>query len=137
MLASGELVAYGEGEHIPAFEAEVSTLFGKEHGVMVNSESSANRLAVKAADLPPGSEVVTSAVTFITTVAPVIQSNLVPVFTDVGMGDYQVDVDQVEDAITEDIEAIYGSQPPGERPGLATAQGTGGRPRPHPHRRFL
>jgi CDP-6-deoxy-D-xylo-4-hexulose-3-dehydrase len=106
VLESGELVAYGEGEHIPAFENEISTLFGKDEGVMVNSGSSANLLAVALADLPPGSEVITPAVTFITTVTPIVQYDLVPVFTDVGISDYQIDVDQVEEAITDDTSAI-------------------------------
>lgn len=81
------------GRHTTTFENRVSSLFGKVHGVMVNSGSSANLLAVELADLEPGTEVITPIVTFSTTVAPLVQRGLTPVFTDVGLGDYQVDVD--------------------------------------------
>ena len=54
-------------------------LFAKRHGVMVNSGSSANYLAVELLDLPPDAEVVTPALTFATTVAPLVRAGLVPV----------------------------------------------------------
>jgi CDP-6-deoxy-D-xylo-4-hexulose-3-dehydrase len=94
------------GPYTDEFQEEVSDLFGKEYGVMVNSGSSANLLATEILDLPPGAEVITPLVTFSTTVAPLIQKGLVPVFVDIGVGDYQLDIDQVEEAITEDTGAI-------------------------------
>jgi dTDP-4-amino-4,6-dideoxygalactose transaminase len=78
------------------FEVRVSALFGKAHGVMVNSGSSANLLAIASLDLPPGSEVITPALTFSTTVAPLVQRGLVPAFVDVEPDTYCVDADQVE-----------------------------------------
>ncbi len=65
------------------FEAEVAALLGHRHGVFTNSGSSANLLALAALELPPGSEVITPALTFATTVAPLLQRQLVPVFVDV------------------------------------------------------
>jgi len=88
------------GKFTNEFESRVSSLFGKSHGVMVNSGSSANLLAVEVASLPPGTEVVTPVVTFSTTVTPLLQKGLTPVFVDVGLGDYQIDVDQMKEAIT-------------------------------------
>ena len=94
------------GPYTDEFQKNVSDLFGKEHGVMVNSGSSANLLATEILNLPPGTEVITPIVTFSTTVAPLVQKGLVPVFVDVGVGDYLIDIDQVEEAITEDTGAL-------------------------------
>ena len=52
------------------FEKKVSAIFGKEAGIFVNSGSSANLLAIESLKLPPGSEVLTPALTFSTTLAP-------------------------------------------------------------------
>lgn len=94
------------GEYTETFEERVSSIFGKSHGVMVNSGSSANLLAFELADLEPGTEVITPIVTFSTTVGPIVQKDLTPVFTDVGLGDYQVDVAQVEQAISPETGAL-------------------------------
>jgi CDP-6-deoxy-D-xylo-4-hexulose-3-dehydrase len=88
------------GEHVRAFEARVAALFEKRYGIMVNSGSSANYLAVELLGLSPGSEVVTPVLTFATTVAPIIKHGLIPVFVDVEPGTFNVDVDQVEFAIS-------------------------------------
>jgi CDP-6-deoxy-D-xylo-4-hexulose-3-dehydrase len=94
------------GPYTEEFEERISSVFGKEHGVMVNSGSSANLLAVEALDLPRGSEVITPIVTFSTTVAPLVQRGLVPVFVDIELGTYQLDVDQIHAVVTEDTEAL-------------------------------
>lgn len=88
------------------FQNRISTLFGKDHGVMVNSGSSANLLAVELLNAPPGSEIITPLVTFSTTVAPIVQKGYVPSFVDVGVGDYLLDTDQVRDVITDDTVAM-------------------------------
>lgn len=94
------------GDATEELERRVADLLGKDHGLMVNSGSSANLLAVEALDLDPGAEVVTPLVTFSTTVAPLVQTGLVPVFVDVGVGDYLVDVASVPETITDDTAAI-------------------------------
>ncbi|WP_435073283.1 DegT/DnrJ/EryC1/StrS family aminotransferase [Halorubrum sp. HHNYT27] len=94
------------GPYTDEMQERVSDLFGKKHGVMVNSGSSANMLAVEALNLPRGSEVITPLVTFSTTVAPLVQKGLIPVFVDIGIGDYQLKIDQVEDEITDKTEAL-------------------------------
>jgi CDP-4-dehydro-6-deoxyglucose reductase, E1 len=88
------------GPKTKKFEDSVAALFGKKYGVMVNSGSSANLLALEALDLPEGLEVITPALTFSTTVAPILQRRLNPVFVDVEQGTYQIDVSKIEEKIT-------------------------------------
>ena len=94
------------GRNVTAFEWEVAKRFGKHRGLMCNSGSSALYLAVELADLPPGSEVITAAVTFSTDVAPLVRAGLVPVFADVDPDTYQIDVDSIEGLISPDTRAI-------------------------------
>ena len=76
------------GTNVREMECRVARLFDKPHGIMVNSGSSANFLAVKLLDLPAGSEVITPVLTFATTVAPLVQNGLVPAFVDAAPGTY-------------------------------------------------
>lgn len=94
------------GDKTIAFEALVAKMFGKKHGVMVNSGSSANLLAFELLNLPKGSEVITPALTFATVVAPIVQKGLVPVFVDVDPTTYLVNLEQVEKAITKKTKAL-------------------------------
>lgn len=87
------------GEHVREMQRRVAGLFAKRHGVMVNSGSSANYLAVEALDLPAGAEVVTPALTFATTVAPIVRRGMVPAFVDAAPGTYNIDVNAVEEMI--------------------------------------
>jgi len=96
----------GFGPRTVQFEKEISEQFGKEHGLFVNSGSSAILLGFNALDLPPGSEVLTPACTFSTTVAPIIQCGLKPVFCDVQIGTYVPSPDQVCEKITENTKVI-------------------------------
>lgn len=83
--------------------------------VTVNSGSSANLLAAAALTSPklgslalkPGDEVITVAAGFPTTVAPLLQNSLVPVFVDVELGSYNIDASQIESAITGKTKAIF------------------------------
>lgn len=95
------------GDYTERFQDEVSTLFGKRFGVMTNSGSSANMLAIESLPLSKGAEIITPITTFSTTVAPVVQNGLVPVFIDIELGTYQIQADNIEDAITEKTEAIF------------------------------
>jgi CDP-6-deoxy-D-xylo-4-hexulose-3-dehydrase len=94
------------GKNVKEMERLVAESFGKRRGVMVNSGSSALYLAVELLDLDPGDEIVTSAVTFSTDIAPMIRAGLVPVFVDVEADTYQIDVAQIEDAIGPRTKAI-------------------------------
>ena len=66
------------GKNVRAFEAGIAELFGKRRGIMCNSGSSALYLAVELLDLEPGDEVVTSAVTFSTDIAPLVRAGVRP-----------------------------------------------------------
>lgn len=94
------------GIETQTFEKKVAALYDKKFGIMVNSGSSANFIAVELLSLPKGSEVITPVLTFSTTVAPLIQHNLKPVFVDVTPGTYIIDIDQIEKKITKNTKAL-------------------------------
>ncbi len=94
------------GDKVKQFEKEVSTLFGKELGIMVNSGSSANLLAFEVLDIPENSEVITPILTFATTLSPIIKKGLTPVFVDVEPETYIVNIDQIEESITSKTKAL-------------------------------
>ena len=94
------------GPQVLKFEEQVAKLFGKKFGVMVNSGSSANLIATKLMQLPEGSEVITPVLTFSTTVAPLVQNRLIPVFIDVQAATYQINVNQIEEMITKKTKAL-------------------------------
>ena len=96
----------GFGPRSIEFEEKIAKEFGKKFGVFVNSGSSACLLAVASLDLPKGSKIITPACTFSTTLAPIIQLGYKPVFVDVGLNDYVADIEQVVNAITEEVKAI-------------------------------
>lgn len=94
------------GKRVNAMERAVAELFGKRRGVMVNSGSSALYLAVELAGLPAGSEVITPAVTFSTDLAPLLRGGFVPAFVDVDADTYQIDVDRIEEMVSERTSAV-------------------------------
>jgi len=96
------------------FEAGFADYLGVSDALIVNSGSSANLVALTTLTSPmlgnrrlePGDEVITVAAAFPTTVAPILQNNLVPVFVDVNLGDYTANVDQLRDAVGPKTRAI-------------------------------
>jgi len=94
------------GRRVVKMEREVAARFGKTHGVMCNSGSSALYLALELLDLPRGAEVVTCALTFSTDVAPIVRGGWVPAFVDCAPLTYCVDVDRIEDMITDRTGAL-------------------------------
>jgi CDP-6-deoxy-D-xylo-4-hexulose-3-dehydrase len=88
------------------FEKRVSETFGKRHGLFVNSGSSAILLGLCALELPKGSEVVTPACGFSTTVAPLMQLGLKPVFCDVGLKSYVPTVEDLKKVVTPETKCI-------------------------------
>ncbi len=107
------------GPETRRFESKVAALLAKQHGVMVNSGSSANLLALEVLDLPEKSEVITPILTFSTTVAPIIQQRLVPAFADVELGSYQVNIDHVEALVGPKTRALLIPSLLGNLPDLA------------------
>ena len=102
------------GRFAAEFEKRFARLYGLRGAVLVNSGSSANLVAltsltsIKLGDrrLKPGDEVITVAAGFPTTVNPIIQNRLVPVFVDVTVPTYNVDVTQLEEARSERTRAV-------------------------------
>ncbi len=94
------------GEKVRAFEQQVAALFDKAHGIMVNSGSSANFLTFEILDFPKGAEVITPALTFATTVSPLVKQGLVPAFVDVEPGTYNIDIDQAAAMINPKTKAM-------------------------------
>jgi CDP-4-dehydro-6-deoxyglucose reductase, E1 len=88
------------------FEKKIARLFEKKHGIFVNSGSSALYIGMEAENFPKGSEVITPALTFSTTVGCIIKSDLVPSFVDVDYNSYCIDVDKIEEMINEKTVAI-------------------------------
>ena len=103
-LRSGWLAGFGPKSI--EFEEKISKHFGKKYGVFVNSGSSACLLALACLKLPKGTKIITPACTFSTTLAPIIQLGLIPVFVDVDLDTYVVNVDDVLAAITDDVKAL-------------------------------
>uniref|UniRef100_A0A6C0HAX1 DegT/DnrJ/EryC1/StrS aminotransferase family protein n=1 Tax=viral metagenome TaxID=1070528 RepID=A0A6C0HAX1_9ZZZZ len=96
----------GFGPRTVEFEEKVSREFGKKYGLFVNSGSSAILLGLKALDLKPNDEIITPACTFSTTIAPIIQCGLTPIFCDVEIGTYVPTVEQICEKITEKTKVI-------------------------------
>jgi len=88
------------------FEKKIAALYGKKHGLFVNSGSSANLLALSLLGLPPGSEVITPACTFSTTLNPILQLGLMPVFVDVDLGTYVTSPRHVLQALSKKTRAL-------------------------------
>ncbi|MBI2476213.1 MAG: DegT/DnrJ/EryC1/StrS family aminotransferase [Candidatus Taylorbacteria bacterium] len=94
------------GPRVREFEQKIAGMFGKKFGVMVNSGSSANLLAVDALNMPKGSEVITPILTFATTVSPIVQRDLVPAFADVEEGTYQININQIGSLLSKKTKAL-------------------------------
>jgi CDP-6-deoxy-D-xylo-4-hexulose-3-dehydrase len=94
------------GKNVRAMEARVAALFAKRRGVMCNSGSSALYLAIDVLGLEPGDEIITSAVTFSTDIAPMIRARLVPAFVDVTPTTFQIDAGAIEEMVGPRTRAI-------------------------------
>lgn len=95
-----------EGEYLKAFEKNFAAYVGRAHGVAVNNGTSALILALRALDLPPGSEVILPSFTIISCALACVYNGLVPVFVDSERDTFNADVKQVEKAITKRTRAI-------------------------------
>lgn len=104
-----------EGRYAEEFQALFAEYVGVEYAILTNSGSSANLLAFCALTsetlgdkrLQPGDEVISVAAGFPTTVNPIIQNGLVPVFCDVDIGTYNINIEQLKKAIGPKTKAIF------------------------------
>lgn len=94
------------GKQVAAFEDEFSAFCHTDHAVAVNSGTSALHLALLAAGVGPGDEVITVSCTFVATVAAVLYTGATPVFVDVDPLTYTMDPAQIEAAMTPRTKAI-------------------------------
>ncbi|MBA46142.1 MAG: NarL family transcriptional regulator [Euryarchaeota archaeon] len=93
-------------KNVSLFEEKIAKSFEKSKAVMVNSGSSALYILIEALNLPKGSEVITPALTFATTVGCLVKNDLIPHFVDVGLNSYCIDVEKLDAAINENTSAI-------------------------------
>ena len=102
------------GPYAAEFEMTMRNYFNSRDSFIVNSGSSANLLMISTLcsrnvknHLKPGDEVITPAVTFPTTLTPIVQNGLIPVFVDCKPGEYNIDVTEIEAAITSKTRCIF------------------------------
>jgi len=103
------------GRYAQAFEQRLANFLGVKFCVLCNSGSSANLLAISALTSPklgekrlsPGDEVITTACGFPTTLNPIIQNNLIPLFVDIDLGTYNIQVEKIEKAMSKKTKAIF------------------------------
>jgi CDP-6-deoxy-D-xylo-4-hexulose-3-dehydrase len=93
-------------KNVRELEEKVARLYNKKYGIGVNSGSSALYLAADLLDYEEGTEILTPALTFSTTVAPIVKRKWIPAFVDVEEGTYNVDADKVEAMITPKTKAM-------------------------------
>lgn len=95
-----------DGNKVKELEKKVSKIFGKKYGLMVNSGSSANLLALSSFKFKKGSEIITPNLTFSTTVAPIYQLGLTPHFVGVEENKFITDPSQIEKCINKKTVAL-------------------------------
>ena len=103
VLASGR---FAHGPEVAAFEEEFAAYCVADHGIAVNSGTSALHLALLAAGVGPGDEVITVPFTFVATAATIRYAGAMPVFVDIEPLTCTIDVDQVANAITPRTKAV-------------------------------
>lgn len=104
-----------EGRFTKEFEEKFSNFLDVHYTILTNSGSSANLLAVSSLTSPllgkkrlkPGDEVITIAASFPTTINPIIQNQLVPIFLDIDLENYNINTKLIEKAITKKTKAIF------------------------------
>ncbi|PMB07937.1 transcriptional regulator [Fischerella thermalis CCMEE 5273] len=123
VLESGRYVL---GPEVAALEREIASLSGVKHGIGVANGTDALLLLLDALGIGPGDEVITSPFTFFATAEVISQRGAVPVFVDIDADTYNLDVQQVEERVTERTKAVIPvhlfGQPADMEPLMAIAQ---------------
>jgi len=94
------------GQNVKKLEDKIAKIFNKEFGLMTNSGSSANLIGVQSLNLEKGTKVITPALTFSTTVSPLVQSGLIPLFIDVEKETMQMNTSLLKEISLEGVSAI-------------------------------
>ena len=104
-----------EGRYTAQLQEELASFIGAKYCLFTTSGSSANLLAISALTsqklddnrrLKPGDEVITVAAGFPTTIFPIIQNHAIPVFVDIELATYNIDISQLDNAITDKTKAV-------------------------------
>ena len=95
-----------DGPSVKDLEKKIVKLFGKKYGLMVNSGSSANLLALASFNFKKGSEIITPTLTFSTTISPIYQLGLIPHFIDVEKNKFVANINQIKKCINKKTVAI-------------------------------
>ena len=103
VLASGRYIG---GPLVQAFEEDLARATGTEFAISCNSGTDALYLSLRAANIGPGDRVITTPFTFIATAETISAVGATPVFVDIDEKTFNLDLNQVEDAITEQTKAI-------------------------------
>ncbi len=103
VLASGQ---YTPGEHVRRLEEEIATYCGLRFGVACNSGTDALRMALQAMGIGRDDEVITTPFTFVATVEAILQNGARPVFVDIHPDTFNINVEQVEKAISPRTKAV-------------------------------
>jgi len=119
-LLAGKWLVGGSDTHL--FETKFAKKIGDKYAVFLNSGSSANLIMINALkiyyDWPDGSEILVSPVAFPTTISVIYQNNLIPVFIDSEKSTYNIDLNLIEEKITNKTKAIFLSPVLGNSPDL-------------------
>lgn len=130
VTAAVEALIYGKwlssGEKVKKFEVEFCKKFSQNHGVMVNSGSSANLVMIAALKKRygwvDGDEIIVSVVGFPTTISTIVQNGLKPVFVDIEFESLNFDLDKIQEKITNRTKAIFLSPVLGNPPNMNRLQ---------------
>jgi len=103
VLRSGQFIM---GPEVKAFEKEVAGYLGVKHAIGVNSGTDALVIGLRAMDIGPGDEVITTPFTFFATAESISNVGAKPVFVDIEEDSFNIDPEKIEEAITEKTKAI-------------------------------
>jgi len=94
------------GQRIQKFEEDFSAYHGSKYAITCNSATAGLHMALAAAGVGPGDEVIVPPYTFTATASAVVQHNAIPVFVDVELGTYNIDVKKMRKAVTRKTKAV-------------------------------
>lgn len=105
VLRSGKLTLL-TGQKVKEFEDTFADYHGVKHAIAASSGTSAIHIALAAAGIGPGDEVIVPSHTFIGTVTPVLHQNAIPIFADVDLDTFTIEPESIEEVITKKTKAI-------------------------------
>ncbi len=105
-VLSSQTAFFPRGTKVYQFERRICALYGVSHAVASTSGTSAIHVAIGAINPEPGEEIITTPISDMGTVAPIVLCNCVPIFADLELGTFNLDPDDIERKITDRTRAI-------------------------------